>query len=53
MIVHDLDFGGIALVPFEANPIPVVDPDAVLANPASLESLQMQAWTFEVVKPAG
>jgi hypothetical protein len=53
MIVHDLNVGGFAVLPDEANPIAVVDPDAVLASTAALESLQMQAGTFEIVERAG
>jgi hypothetical protein len=51
--IHNLDVGGFAVLPDETNPLPVIDPDAVLASAGTLESLQVQAGTFEIVERAG
>ena len=53
MVIHNLDAGGLAVPPDEPNPIPVIDPDAVLASTGALESLQVQARTLEIVERAG
>lgn len=41
MIVHDFDFGGVAVRPDKAEAILIVDPNAVLPFPVTLERLQM------------
>jgi hypothetical protein len=53
MVVHDFNPGGRAVLPHEADPIPLVNPDAVLAGSVALEGLQMQAGTLEVVERTG
>ena len=40
MVIDDLDLMGIAVLPMEANTLLLVDPDAVLTAPATLERLQ-------------
>ena len=37
MVVHDFNPGGRAVLPHEADPIPLVNPDAVLAGSVALE----------------
>ncbi len=44
VVVHDLDVLGSGRRPDEADPPPLVDPDAVLAGPVALERLQVIAW---------
>ena len=53
MVVHDFNPGGRAVLPHEADPIPLVNQDAVLAGSVALEGLQMQAGTLEVVERTG
>jgi hypothetical protein len=53
MVVHNFDVGGLTVLPHEADPIPLVDPNAVLAGAAVLESLQAQARGLEVMERAG
>jgi hypothetical protein len=40
MIVNDLDFASIAILPNETYPILIVNPDAVLSQPAPLQRFQ-------------
>ena len=40
MVVNDFDFGGPCLGPLEADPVLVVDPDAVLPLPVYLQRLE-------------
>ena len=40
MIVGDLDFECVAVTPYKANPVLIVDPDAVLSGAATLERFQ-------------
>jgi hypothetical protein len=41
VIVHDLDLVRFAVLPHEADPIPVVDPDAMLPLPVTGEGFEM------------
>jgi len=43
VIVHHLDLVGVAVLPHEADPILVVDPDAVLPLPVARERLRSVA----------
>jgi hypothetical protein len=52
MIVHDLDVSGAFVGPTEANPVLVVDPDAVLPCTLPFQSLQAIAWWAPKVKQA-
>jgi hypothetical protein len=53
MIVHDLNVGGFSVLPYEANPILIIDPDAVMASTITLESLLVQAGAFEIAERTG
>jgi hypothetical protein len=44
MIVDDLDIVGRSIMPPKANPPLLVDPDAVLPAPLTLQSLEPVAW---------
>jgi hypothetical protein len=49
MVVHNLDVGGFAVLPYEANPILVIDPDTVLAS-----AVKDNHFVFaQVVSPRG
>jgi hypothetical protein len=48
MVVCDFDISGIAVAPDEADAPLVVDPNRVLASSIVFESLESEAWTFEV-----
>src|SRR5262245_13491494 len=51
VIVDDFDVFGGAVVPHEANPDPVVDPDCVLSRPGVKERVQFVPWrTSQVPK---
>jgi hypothetical protein len=41
VIIRDLDFVGISILPSETDPILVVDPDAVLLAPIAVKPLKM------------
>jgi hypothetical protein len=43
MVVHDFDVDSFSVVPFEADPITVVDPDTVLADAFLPKSLKLKA----------
>ena len=43
MVIHNFDIGSIAVLPNEANPIPVIDADAVLPYPVAFEGLKLEA----------
>ena len=52
MVVHHLDLLRVTALPEEADPVLVVDPDAVLPTPVSTESLEVVAWErSQVVEP--
>ena len=54
MVVHYLDLFRPAIVPNEANPVLVVDPDAVLTLPIAGQGLEVIAWErAEVVESLG
>jgi hypothetical protein len=40
MVVRNLDFGGIAVLPAKADPKLIIDSNAVLANPIASEPLK-------------
>lgn len=44
MVIHDLDFMGIAGTPTKADPPLIVDPDAVLAGAVPPQFFQPVAW---------
>ena len=44
MVVGDFDFVGIATLPIEADPILIVDPNAVLSAPATAQTLEPVPW---------
>jgi hypothetical protein len=45
MIIGDFDFVGMAILPPEAYPVLVVDPDAVLSGPITPEAFQpVSGW---------
>src|SRR5580658_9852841 len=50
MIIDDLDLVRVAVFPPEANTPLIVDPDRVLAPPASLQGLQPKARRLEVAE---
>jgi hypothetical protein len=53
VVVHHLDLLGVAVLPHEADPILVVDPDAVLPTPIATESLEVVARErAQVVEPS-
>jgi hypothetical protein len=43
MVVHDFHFESFSVVPFEADPITVVNPDTVLAGALLPRSLKLKA----------
>jgi hypothetical protein len=52
VVVHHFDLLSVAVLPYEADPILVVDPDAVLTTSISTESLEVVARErAQVVKP--
>jgi hypothetical protein len=52
VVVHHFDLLSVAVLPNEADPILVVDPDAVLTTSISTESLEVVAGErAQVVKP--
>lgn len=51
VIVRNLHRIGIAPAPFKANPVPVVDPDAVLTVPVATELFQaVPGRDFQIVE---
>jgi hypothetical protein len=44
VVIDDLDLEGVAVSPFEAEAPLVVDPQAVLPGPITLQCLQMISW---------
>lgn len=53
MVVDNFNVDRLADLPHEADPILIVDPDAVLAGTIAFESLQLEARAFEVLERAG
>jgi hypothetical protein len=52
VIVHHFDLLRVAIFPHEADPILIVDPDAVLPTPISTENLEVIAWeSAQIVEP--
>jgi hypothetical protein len=50
MIVNDLNFMHVSLLPSEANAPLIVDSDRILAPATSLQGFQAEAGRFEVVQ---
>ena len=44
MIVHYLNIVGVSVAPHEAEPPLIVNPDAMLSFPVTVQGLQMVAW---------
>jgi hypothetical protein len=44
VVVHDLNIEGVTIAPLEADPVLIVDANAVLPLPVALESLQPIPW---------
>jgi len=53
VVVHDFDFVGVSGAPFEADPVLVVDPDAVLTLSIPPKSLQPETWQNKILKRRG
>ena len=49
MVIHDLHLEGVSITPDEADSILVIDADAVLSRPVSLEGLQSIARRYSKV----
>ena len=50
VVIHYLDFVGIAIVPLKANPVLIVDSNAMLTAPVTCQSLQpITRWNPQVV----
>ena len=52
MVVHDFNIDGFAVLPEEADPVPVVDSDAVLTGTVIHERLQLHARALEIEERA-
>ena len=51
MIVRDFNFVGIASLPFETNPILIVDSNTVLSDPISAQPFEViPSWNSELAK---
>jgi len=54
VIVHYFNFMRLAVPPDEADPPPIVDPNAVLSSSISLERFEMVArWNAKILHPPG
>lgn len=50
MLVHDLDINSLAVLPYEADPETVVDPDTVLPGAVIPKRLQLQTGALQIVQ---
>jgi len=50
MIIDDLNFVHVAVLPAEADAPLIVDSDRVLPPPASPQGLESKAWRLEVIE---
>jgi hypothetical protein len=49
MVVRDFDFVGITVLPAKADPVLIVDPDAVLPDPVSSQALEaIPGWDAQL-----
>ncbi len=54
MVIDDLDFARMAILPHETHPPLVVDPDAVLSLPVRSESFKpVSRRDLQIIKPGG
>jgi hypothetical protein len=53
MIIHNLDVHGFSILPGEANPVAVVDPDTVLPGAVITKSLKLKAGALQVMQSRG